>query len=67
MPVEITPEPDEAERKAILEALAAEEAERSGASAWAAALLPARDAVAEAVTAPTREPFPSHVGGVHPL
>jgi hypothetical protein len=41
--VEITPEPDEAERKAILAALAAEEAEQSAASEWAAALLPARD------------------------
>lgn len=37
------PEPEDAERKAILEALAAEEAEQSGASAWAAALLPGRD------------------------
>jgi hypothetical protein len=43
MPVEITPEPDETERKAILAALAAEEAERSETSPWAAALLPARD------------------------
>ena len=40
---QITPEPDEAERKAILAALAAEEAEQPGASEWAAALLPARD------------------------
>jgi hypothetical protein len=39
----ITPEPDEAERQAILAALAAEEAERAGASEWAAALLPARE------------------------
>jgi hypothetical protein len=43
MPVEITPEPSEAERNAILEALAAEEAEQSGTSEWATALLPARD------------------------
>jgi hypothetical protein len=43
MPVQITPEPDESERKAILVALAAEEAEKRGASGWAAALLPARD------------------------
>jgi hypothetical protein len=42
--VQITPEPDEAERKAILEALAAEESERSTDSAeWASAVLPARD------------------------
>jgi hypothetical protein len=38
---EITPEPDEAERKAILAALAAKETERKTASAWADALLPA--------------------------
>jgi hypothetical protein len=43
MPVDITPEPDETERQAILAALAAEEAEQSGASEWAAALMPARD------------------------
>ena len=43
MPLEITPEPDEAERKAILAALAADEGERPAASEWAAALLPARD------------------------
>ncbi|HKD94605.1 MAG TPA: hypothetical protein VKB43_07875 [Gaiellaceae bacterium] len=39
----ITPEPDEAERKAILAALAAEEAERPAVSAWATGLLPARE------------------------
>jgi hypothetical protein len=39
---EISPEPSEAERAAILEALAAEEAERRGASPWSDALLPAR-------------------------
>jgi hypothetical protein len=43
MPVEITPEPDESERQAILAALAAEEAEQSGTSEWAAALPPTRD------------------------
>jgi hypothetical protein len=43
MPLEITPEPDEAERKAILAALAAEETEQPVASEWAAALLPARN------------------------
>lgn len=39
----ITPEPDGAERKAILAALAAEEAEQPAATAWARALLPAED------------------------
>jgi hypothetical protein len=39
----ITPEPDEAERQAILAALAAEEAEQPVVSEWAAALLPACD------------------------
>jgi hypothetical protein len=44
MQLQITPEPDEAERKAILAALAAEEAEqRPAVTEWAAALLPARD------------------------
>jgi hypothetical protein len=43
MAVEITPEPHESERKAILAALAAEEAEHSGTSEWASALLPTRD------------------------
>jgi hypothetical protein len=43
MPLEITPEPDEAEREAILAALAAEEGEQPAASEWAAALLPARN------------------------
>jgi hypothetical protein len=42
--VQISPEPDAAERQAILAALAAEEAEqRSASSEWAAMLLPARD------------------------
>jgi hypothetical protein len=41
--VQITPEPDEAERKAILAALAAEEVVQPGDSEWAAALLPARE------------------------
>jgi hypothetical protein len=40
---EIRPEPDEAERKAILAALAAEDAEQQRVSAWAEALLPPRD------------------------
>lgn len=39
---EISPEPSDEERAAILEALAAEEAERRGASPWSDALLPAR-------------------------
>jgi hypothetical protein len=39
---EISPEPSEEERAAILEALAAEEAERRGESPWIHALLPAR-------------------------
>jgi hypothetical protein len=43
MSVRITPEPDEPERKAILEALAAEEAEQPAGSEWAAALLPSRE------------------------
>jgi hypothetical protein len=43
MSVRITPEPNGAERKAILEALAAEEAEQQVTSEWAATLLPARD------------------------
>jgi hypothetical protein len=40
---EIRPEPSEAERAAILEALAAEEAERRRASPWSDAVLPARN------------------------
>jgi hypothetical protein len=43
MPVEITPEPDEAERKAILAALAGEREEQRRTSEWAALLLPVRD------------------------
>ncbi len=39
----ITPDPDEAERRAILEALAAEDAEQHAVSEWAAGLLPARE------------------------
>jgi hypothetical protein len=39
----ITPEPDEAERQAILAAFAAEDAEQPTVSEWVAALLPARD------------------------
>jgi hypothetical protein len=40
---QITPEPDEAERKAILAALRAEEVAEHPVSEWAAALLPARE------------------------
>jgi len=43
VPVQITPEPDDAERRAILAALAAEAAEQPAASEWTAAALPARD------------------------
>lgn len=43
MSVQITPEPDADERKAILAALAAEEGEQPAVSEWGAALLPARD------------------------
>ena len=43
MPLDVTPEPDEAERQAILAALAADEGERPAASEWAAALLPPRN------------------------
>jgi hypothetical protein len=39
MAVEITPEPTEEERKAILEALAAEEARTAAPSPWRAAAL----------------------------
>jgi hypothetical protein len=42
-PVEITPEPDEAERAAILAALAEEDAGRPAGSAWAEATLPGHD------------------------
>jgi hypothetical protein len=42
-PSEITPEPEEDERKAILAALAADEAARPAGSEWADALLPVRD------------------------
>ena len=43
MTVRITPEPNDAERKAILAALAAEEAEQPATSEWASARLPAPD------------------------
>jgi hypothetical protein len=45
MPVQIRPKPDEAERKAILAALAAEEEEEARRETfdWAAMLLPVRD------------------------
>jgi hypothetical protein len=42
MNYEISPEPDEAERAAILEALAAEEAQQQEVSPWTKALLPGR-------------------------
>jgi hypothetical protein len=41
--IQITPEPDELERRAILAALAAEEAEQPSVSDWAATALPARE------------------------
>lgn len=40
MSVQINPEPGDAERRAIVEALAAEEGEQPALSAWAAAALP---------------------------
>ncbi len=43
MELEITPEPDEQERRAILAALAAEEGTAAVESPWAQALLPRRD------------------------
>jgi hypothetical protein len=43
MSVQITPDPGEAERQAIVKALAAEEGEEHTVSEWAAALLPARE------------------------
>jgi len=43
MSVWITPEPGEAERKAILAALAAEAADQPADSEWVAALLPSHD------------------------
>jgi len=42
--LEISPQPEESERAAILAALEAEEAERQDSSAWADALLPQREA-----------------------
>jgi hypothetical protein len=41
--VQITPEPSDAERKAILAALAVEEAEQPPGSEWAASALPTRE------------------------
>jgi hypothetical protein len=41
-PPRITPVPDEAEREAILAALAEEDSERRPGAAWAETLLPAR-------------------------
>jgi len=43
MSIRITPEPDETERKAILEALAAEGAQLPATSGWPRALLPSRE------------------------
>ena len=43
MNYEISPEPSPAEQAAILEALAAEEAQQKGLSPWTKALLPRRD------------------------
>lgn len=43
MEVQITPEPDDAERRAILEALGAEEGEQPATSLWTAAALPSRE------------------------
>jgi hypothetical protein len=43
MKYEIVPEPDEETRRAILAALASDEAEQARASAWAERLLPRRD------------------------
>jgi hypothetical protein len=40
---QVTPEPDAAERQAILQALAAEDSEQPAVSKWAAELLPARE------------------------
>jgi hypothetical protein len=42
-PLEIRPEPDEAEREAILVALADEDAGKPAGSAWAEAILPRHD------------------------
>ena len=43
MSLQITPEPSEAERTAILAALAGEDAEQREVSEWAAAVLPTRE------------------------
>lgn len=43
MSVQITPEPNEVEREAILSALADEQAEPRPVSQWAATLLPTRE------------------------
>jgi hypothetical protein len=42
MEVQITPEPDDTERRAILEALGAELGDEPAISMWAAAALPSR-------------------------
>ncbi|MGH3009629.1 MAG: hypothetical protein ACRDLM_09550 [Gaiellaceae bacterium] len=44
MNLSISPQPDDAERAAILAALEAEEAEQAGRSEWAKAGLPQREA-----------------------
>ena len=43
MSIRITPEPDEAELQAILEALSVEDREQPATSEWAAAALPSRE------------------------
>jgi len=43
MELEISPEPDEQTRRAILAALAADDSEHPAPSAWAEQLLPRRD------------------------
>ncbi|HZT93048.1 MAG TPA: hypothetical protein VE985_01040 [Gaiellaceae bacterium] len=43
MSIRITPDPDEAELQAIVEAIAAEDREQPAVSAWAAAALPSRE------------------------
>jgi len=47
MDYEISPEPDEAERAAILAALAADDAERQQGSRWAQSVLPERSGEAD--------------------
>jgi hypothetical protein len=47
MDFEISPDPSDAERAAIIAALAAEESERRGPSPWAQTVLPERELEAE--------------------